>query len=204
MTPVLIGIAGPSCSGKTELARRLATALSAPILPLDCYYRPLDHLRWEERAQTNFDEPDALDADLLASHIAALAAGQTIDKPVYDFARHTRAPHVDRIVPAAFVIVEGLFTLYWPAVRRSLTLAVYVDASDDVCFRRRLERDVRERGRTPQSVRLQYDATVRPMAARYILPSRVHAAVTVSGEAPLEDTSAAVLARLPGARAPHP
>lgn len=197
MNPLLIGIAGPSCSGKSELARRLAAALAAPILALDSYYLPLDHLTWEERARTNFDEPAALDEDLLASHLAALARGETIEKPVYDFARHTRAARSEPVAPAAFLIVEGLFTLHWPAVRSALALSVYVEACDEVCFRRRLDRDVRERGRTPQSVREQYDATVRPMAERYILPQRRHAAIVVSGEQPLEQTSAAVLARLP-------
>lgn len=198
--PYLIGVAGPSGSGKTELSRWLASMLSAPIVSLDCYYRELDHLPLHERAQTNFDQPDALDRDLLRAHLSLLAADNPIEVPVYDFTRHTRAPQVHPVEPAAFVIVEGLFALYWEQVRALLRTKVYVHTEDDLCFARRLERDVRERGRTPQSVMAQYEATVRPMGRLYVLPTRRFADVVVSGNRPLELTSAEVLAHV---HAPH-
>lgn len=191
-TPYLIGIAGPSGAGKTELARRLAALLAAPIVSLDSYYRELAHLPFEERARCNFDVPEALDHALLAEQLARLAAGEEVAKPVYDFTQHTRAPEVEYVQPAEFVLVEGLFTLHFEEVRRLLATKVYVDAPDEVCFKRRLARDVRERGRTPESVLQQYRETVRPMAELYILPTRQFADVVVSGTAALEAATAAV------------
>ena len=197
----MIGIAGPSCSGKSELARRLAQQLSAPVMSLDSYYIDLAHLPLEERARTNFDDPASLDEEVLTRQLRQLAAGEAIARPVYDFARHTRSAEVERVEPARFVVVEGLFTLHWPAVRALLDTKVYIDVQDAVCLERRLERDVRERGRTPESVRAQYATTVRPMAERYIHPTRRYAEVVVSGVAPLEISAAAVLAHIRGAGA---
>jgi uridine kinase len=114
--------------------------------------------------------------------------------PNYDFATHSRTCEVTRIPAARFVIVEGLFALYWPEVRALLGTRVYVDTRDEVCFERRLARDTRERGRTEESVRRQYAATVRPMAELHVWPTRRYADVIVSGESPLAQTSAAVLA----------
>lgn len=197
MPPYLIAIAGPSCSGKSELSKRLSGELRAPVVSLDSYYRELAHLPLEERARMNFDEPAALDEALLLAQVRALAAGRAIDRPVYDFSRHTRSGQFERIEPAPFVIVEGLLALYWPELRALYGTKVYIDAADDeVCFRRRLERDVRERGRTPESVYAQYQATVRPMAERYILPTRAWADLVVSGVEPLELSAAAVLAHV--------
>jgi uridine kinase len=194
--PFLIGIAGPSGAGKTLLAQTVGTALGAPILSLDSYYRDLAHLSYDERASTNFDDPAALDDTLLAEHLSALAAGAEIDIPVYDFARHTRSSRVERLRAREFVIVEGLFALHWESVRRLLGLRVYVEAPDQTCFARRLDRDMRERGRSRESVQTQYDSSVRPMAARYIYPSRKHADVVVSGLDPVGRCAEKVLAAL--------
>ncbi len=192
--PYLIGIAGPSGSGKTYLAEALGKALAAPILSLDCYYRELSHLPFEERSKSNFDAPDSLDHGLLRRQLAQLAAGAEIEAPVYDFTRHTRADEVRRFCPAGFVIVEGLFALYWDDVRALLGTKVYVELPDPVCFERRLERDMRERGRSRESVCEQYDETVRPMAERYIAPTRRWADVVVGGADPIARSVAAVLA----------
>jgi len=189
----VIGIAGPSCAGKSELARRLAHKLGARILPLDCYYRDLSHLPLDERCGMNFDVPEALDVPLLIQQLSLLAEGCEITRPVYDFRQHVRAPEPERVVPAEFIILEGLFALYWEEVRRRLALKVFVEAPPEVCLARRLERDVRERGRTPESVVEQYERTVRPMAERYILPTRALADVVVSGLAPIEESVACVL-----------
>jgi uridine kinase len=189
----LIGIAGPSCAGKSELARWLGCRLAAPVLSLDSYYLDLAHLSYEERSKMNFDEPAALDHDLIAANLAGLARGEAIEKPVYDFTRHTRSGEVQRIEPAEYVIVEGLLAFHWPDIRDKLPLKVYVEIEDKVCFARRLERDVRERGRTPESVRLQYDGTVRPMAELYIWPTRQHANLVVRGDAPLGESGEAVV-----------
>lgn len=192
-TPYLIGIAGPSGAGKTELARKLAGSLSAPIVSLDCYYRDLAHLPLEERARANFDVPDALDHALLVEQLVLLAQGAEIARPVYDFALHVRAPAVERVPPGKFAIVEGLLTLHWEDVRGLFGTKVYVHAEDEICFTRRLERDVRERGRSCESVEKQYRETVRPMAELYTWPTRRWADVVVRGTDPLEQSAAAVL-----------
>jgi uridine kinase len=192
--PYLIAVAGPSCSGKSELSKALRAKLKAPVLGLDSYYRELAHLPLEERARMNFDEPAALDRDLLIAQVRSLWEGRAIEKPVYDFSRHTRSGEIERIEPSEYAIVEGLFALYWPELRKLYGTSVFIDVDDAVCYQRRLERDVRERARTPESVYVQYNTMVRPMAERYILPTRAWADVVVSGVEPLERTSAAVLA----------
>jgi len=189
----LIGIAGPSGAGKSYLASHLAEGLSAPVLALDRFYRDLSHLPLEERAQSNFDEPAALDHDLLIAQVSDLRNGQAIPVPVYDFSAHTRTSETQLFRPAEFVIVEGLFTLLWPELRHHLGTGVYVDMADDICLQRRLERDVRERGRTPESVVEQFRTTVAPMAERYVRPTRVHADVVVFGAISIGDQVERVL-----------
>ena len=189
----LIGIAGPSGAGKSYLASYLAERLSAPVLALDRYYRDLSHLPLEERAQTNFDEPAALDHDLLIAQVSDLRNGQAIHVPAYDFSVHTRIRETPLFHPAKFVIIEGLFTLLWPELRHYLGTGVYVDMADDMCLERRLERDVRERGRTPESVVEQFRTTVAPMAERYVRPTRAHADVVVFGAIPIGDEVERVL-----------
>jgi uridine kinase len=191
----LIGIAGPSGSGKTELARALAEALGAPIVSLDSYYRPLAHLPIEERARTNFDVPEALDHELLFAHMATLAGGGAVEIPVYDFTRHLRTDRTETVRAGEFGVLEGLWTLHWEDVRRLLGTKVYVDTADEVCYERRLARDMRERGRSAESVAARYEAMTRPMARRYVLPQREFADLVVSGVEPIERTAAAVRAQ---------
>lgn len=198
--PFLIGVAGASGSGKSQLAAHLASGLSAPVISLDSYYLELGHLTYEDRCRVNFDEPAALDSGLLHDHISKLAAGMPIDVPEYDFSRHTRAEFSERIVPGQFLILEGLFALYWENVRNLLDARIFVDLPDDICFARRLERDVRERGRTPESVREQYCSTVKPMCELYILPTRSYADVLVRGDANIQDSVAGVMAHCLRAR----
>jgi uridine kinase len=195
--PHIIGIAGPSGAGKSELANRLAQQLGgASIMTLDSYYRPMDELPLEERRKSNFDLPDALEWELLFDQLGRLRAGEAIEEPIYDFTRHTRAPGGRRVEPRQFVIVEGLFTLYWEEVRGALDTKVFVKTTPGTCFERRLARDVAERGRTPQSVREQYERTVRPSAETYIWPTERFADVVVSGEQSIEDSTGAILAEL--------
>ncbi|MGC8795253.1 MAG: uridine kinase [Bryobacteraceae bacterium] len=196
MKPLLIGIAGPSCAGKSELARRLAVVLPATALSLDRYYRDLSHLAPEQRASWNFDVPEALELELLAGHLEALAQGKPIEVPVYDFTQHVRKPVREKLLPGGHVLVEGLFALLDERVRRLLDFGIFVEAPDDVCLTRRIERDVRERGRTPESVRRQYEETVRPMARRYILPTRAYADLALDGTQPPEALVQRVLAAL--------
>lgn len=183
---LLVGIGGPSCAGKTELARWLAARLAAQVLNLDHYYIDLAHLPLEERARTNFDEPAAVDCRAILHDVAALRRGEPVVAPLYDFATHARARGGERIVPGGLVVVEGLFALYWPELREHFFVKLFVDAPDELCLARRLERDVRERGRTPESVRAQFAATVQPGAERYIRPTRAFADLVLSGEEELE------------------
>lgn len=189
----LLGVAGPSGSGKSELARRLAIALQAPVISLDSYYHDLAHLPLEIRAKTNFDEPASIDHKLLLSHCRQLLRGQAIDVPHYDFPTHARVPGTQHVEPHPTVIVEGLFTLYWPELRQLLHTSVYVDLEDAGCFNRRLTRDIRDRGRTLECVTNQYNSTVRPMAAQYVWPTKQYANIVIRGDAVLSEAVAAVL-----------
>lgn len=182
-----MGIAGCSGSGKTTLAAELARTLDGVHFPLDNYYRDLAHLPLEERVRQNFDDPGLIESPLLAAQVATLARGEAIERPVYDFATYTRVPGQAETVRAArFVIVEGLFTLVYPALLPLYQLRVYVDTPDEVCFDRRVRRDVEERGRTLESVRRQYEATVRPAAEQSIRPSAANADLIVDGTGALD------------------
>ena len=194
---VVIGVAGCSGSGKTTLAIQLARTLGGIHFPLDNYYHDLSHLTPSERELRNFDDPATIDSSLLAGHIAALAGGETIERPVYDFPTHTRVQgRTETIQPAPFIIVEGIFALYYPELLPLYTLTVYVDAPDGICYERRMRRDVTERGRTPESVREQYESTVRPSAEKWVRPSAANAALVVDGTLELDWNVELVLRRL--------
>ena len=146
----IIGVAGPSSSGKSELAKQLVQRLpGTSIVSLDSYYRGMEEIPLEERKKVNFDHPDSLDWELLHEHLLAIAGGRAFDEPVYSFADYARTTETRRIEPSPFLIVEGLFVLYWPELRAMLDTKVYVQTDPEVCFQRRLARDVAERGRTP-------------------------------------------------------
>jgi len=182
----LIGIAGPSGSGKSFLAKHLKAALEADVLELDRYYRDLSHLPPEQRARTNFDAPESLEHERLIEQVSRLRNKETVQLPVYDFTTHTRSARTEAFQPSKVVIVEGLFTLYWPGLRELLGTKVYVDLNDDLCLRRRKARDIGERGRTAESVVKQYEATVAPMAQHYVRPTIAHADVVVLGTERIE------------------
>jgi uridine kinase len=173
--PYLIGIAGFSGSGKTTVASALAKVLPATIFSLDDYYVDHPHLTYDERCQLNYDHPEIFDHAMIAEHLRQLAGRKAIKRPVYDFTTHSRAKHTDVMQPNDYIIVEGLFTLHWQEVRELFGTKVYMEATHDVCLPRRERRDISERGRTPESVRTQYAATVQPMADQFILPTRHYA-----------------------------
>jgi uridine kinase len=181
-SPIVIGIAGCSGSGKTTLARELATQLNATLFPLDLYYRDLSQFPLDSRHKQNFDHPDSLESELFIEHIRLLAAGQTIDRPVYDFSTHSRVLGAfDPLTPTRFVLVEGILALHYPELIPLYSFSIYVDAPHDICLARRIHRDMAERGRTEQSVRDQFAATAKPMADLYVLPSQQRASMTVTG-----------------------
>ena len=175
--PVVLAIAGCSGSGKTTLAAELARTLGGVDFYFDNYYRDLAHLPLVARAQQNFDDAALIEMPLLVAHVAALAQGKPIERPLYDFSTYIRIPgQTETFRPGPYVIVEGLFALYYKELLPLYRLRVYIDTPDELCFERRLKRDVEERGRTPDSVRRQYESTVRPASLACVRPSAVHAA----------------------------
>jgi uridine kinase len=196
--PRLLGIAGPSCAGKSSLARYLADRLpgGATLLPLDAYYRDRVDLEPAARARLNFDAPEALDLELLDHQLEELAAGMAVDRPIYDFATHARQARTERLMPRDWIVVEGLFALHWEALRRRYLAAIFVEAEEGLCLSRRLARDTSERGRSPASVRAQFLEQVCPMAHHHVLPDRGHADLVVDGAVPVERGGTAVLALL--------
>jgi uridine kinase len=194
---VVIAIAGCSGSGKTTLARELATQLDATLFPLDLYYRDLSQFPLDTRHKLNFDHPDSLESELIVEHVRALAAGKTIERPVYDFKTHSRVVGAfEKIVPARVVIVEGILALHYEELVPCYDFSVYVDAPHEVCLARRIHRDVRERGRTEESVRVQFEETARPMAEQYVVPSAERASITVEGTDSLDWSVEQILQRL--------
>lgn len=197
MDVTVIAIAGASCSGKTTLAEALSHRLGAALIRTDDYYHPLDHLTYEERCAINFDHPDTIDSIRLIEDIKKLREGQHTEAPRYDFTRHTRFPTPHEVAPNPIVIIEGLFPLCYPDLAELCTVRVFVDADEQVCYERRLERDVRERGRTPEEVHARFFGDVAPMFREHIAPTADNATVRVSGESPLEGSLELVLAHLP-------
>lgn len=189
----IIAIAGPSCAGKTETAKAVARLLNSHILGLDAYYHSLADRSFEQRKQFNFDAPASIDHDYLIGQLHDVREGKRIEAPVYDYVSYTRAEAFDVIQPAPFLILEGLFALWWKDVRDLCDTTVYVHAPDDVCLERRKYRDVRERGRTVESVLKQYNETVRPMAAKYVWPTKDLAEIVVSGTDSLQHCAEQIL-----------
>jgi uridine kinase len=185
--PTVLGIAGCSGSGKTTLADELTRTLGGLRFHLDDYYLDLAHLPLAERVKKNFDDPAMIEIDLLAAHIGALARGEPIERPVYDFATYTRIPNRTETVRAcSYLIVDGIFALHYSELLPHYQLSVYIDAPEELCFARRLKRDMTERGRTEQSVRAQYEATVRPSSKKYVRPSAANADLVVDGSGALD------------------
>ncbi|CAN5622724.1 uridine kinase [soil metagenome] len=178
--PFMIGVAGGTCSGKTTVSERLAELAgddTLALIKLDSYYVSLTHLPIEERAKFNYDHPDAFDWQLLNDHLAALANGATVPVPIYDFTIYDRTEEVRMLPPARIVVVEGILVLWEPTLRERFDLKLYIDTDADLRFIRRLQRDVTERGRTPDSIIAQYLESVRPSHEQFIEPSKRYADV---------------------------
>jgi uridine kinase len=178
MKPYVIGVAGGTGSGKTSVARRIHESLhlgSAVFLDQDSYYRELSHLPEEERARVNFDHPDALDNELLVQQLTALVAGRAVEKPVYDFTRHTRTAETVTLEAREVVLVEGILLFVVPELRELFDLKIFVDTDADIRFIRRMRRDMEERGRPLAGVVEQYLTTVRPMHFEFVEPSKRYA-----------------------------
>jgi uridine kinase len=199
--PIVIGIAGCSGSGKTTLARELATQLDATVFPLDLYYRDLSQFPLDSRDKQNFDHPDSLESELFIEHVCELRRGHTIQRPVYDFSRHTRVPNAfEPVVPSRVIIVEGILALHYDDLLPLYDFSIYVDAPNQICLKRRIYRDMRERGRTEESVRAQFEATAKPMADLYVIPSQTRATMKVCGTDALDWSIEQIFRELRGRR----
>ena len=182
MKPVIIGVAGGTASGKTTVSDAILDRVGRQhiiYLQHDSYYRDLSHLPLEERTQLNFDHPDALETELLVSHLRRLQAGEPVEVPVYDFATYRRSEETRRIEPGRVILLEGLLIFVDKELREMMDVKLYVDTDADLRFIRRLQRDIQERGRTMESVIHQYLTTVRPMHLEFVEPSKRYADVII-------------------------
>ena len=178
---LVIGIAGGTGSGKTTLMKNLIAEFSndVTVLSHDNYYKRHDELTYEERCQLNYDEPAALETDLMARHLDLLRQGQPINCPVYDFTVHNRSDETVQIVPKSVIIVEGILIFENEELRNLMDIRIFVDTDADVRLCRRIKRDVNKRGRSLESVLQQYQQTVKPMHEKYVEPSKKFAHMVV-------------------------
>ena len=181
MDTILIGIAGGTGSGKTTLMKRLVEQFGdvVSVLSHDNYYRRLDHLALEQRQKVNYDEPLALETELMSQHLQQLREGKAIDCPVYDFAQHNRSGDTIHIEPRQVIIVEGILIFENEQLRNLMDIRIFVDTDADIRLCRRIKRDVNKRGRSMESVIEQYQTTVKPMHEKYVEPSKRYAHIVV-------------------------
>ncbi len=177
----IISIGGGTGSGKTTVAQRIKEVIgeeNCDILPMDNYYRDMVHIPLEERKKYNYDHPDMIEHTLLFKHLKQLEEGKVIPLPDYDYSQYIRVGSVE-FKPKRVIIVEGIFALYYKELRELYDLAIYVDTESDIRFIRRLERDIKERGRTIESVIKQYTQTVKPMHDAYVEPTKKYADIII-------------------------
>lgn len=179
--PIVVGIAGGTGSGKSTITSSLKEKLKDTVVVIeqDSYYKDQSSLPFEERIKTNYDHPFAFDNDLLVEHVLSLKAQKSIEKPIYDFETHNRKKETILVEPCDVIIVEGILILYEEAVRDLLDIKIFVDTDSDVRIIRRILRDIKERGRTLDSVIMQYLNTVRPSHLQFIEPSKRYADIIV-------------------------
>ena len=178
---LVLGIAGGTGSGKTTLMKNIIDKFgnAVTVLSHDNYYKRRDELTYEQRCLINYDEPDALETDLMAAHLDRLRHGEAIDCPIYDFTQHNRSNETVRIEPTPVIIVEGILIFENKPLRDLMDIKIFVDTDADVRLCRRITRDVNKRGRTLESVLTQYQTTVKPMHEKYVEPSKKHADLVV-------------------------
>ncbi|QLG62528.1 uridine kinase [Halorarum salinum] len=173
----VVGIAGGTGAGKTTVSRLITENVADAVtrIPLDNYYRDLSHMDLEERAEVNYDHPDAFEWSLLRDHLGMLLSGQSVEMPQYDFEVHNRAEETVTVEPTDVIVLEGILALYDDEINDMLDLRLYVETDADVRILRRIERDVIDRGRNLEGVIDQYLSTVKPMHEQFIEPTKKHA-----------------------------
>lgn len=182
LSPIVVGVAGGSGSGKTTVVHRILDQVGwdrIAYLPHDAYYKDAAHLPWNQRVHLNYDHPNSLDNDLLIAHLQMLLRGEPVDAPIYDFATHTRKAETRRVLPSPVILVEGILVFVDPRLREMMDIKIYVDTPADERFIRRLLRDIGERGRSVEAVVEQYQSTVRPMHLKFVEPSKQYADVII-------------------------
>ena len=181
-TPLVIGIAGGSGSGKTTVAQEILQRVGPDriaFLQHDAYYKDLSGLPPIQRAAVNFDHPNSLESELMIRHIEQLKRSEPVEVPIYDFATHSRTKESFTVQPRAVILIEGILIFVEPALRNICDVKIFVDTDSDIRFIRRLQRDIAERGRTEDMVVKQYLSTVRPMHMEFVEPSKRYADVII-------------------------
>jgi uridine kinase len=181
-TPIVIGIAGGSGSGKTTVAQEILQRVGPDriaFLQHDAYYKDLSGLPPAQRAEVNFDHPNSLETNLMIQHVEQLKRGQSAEIPIYDFSTHSRTSKTFTVQPRGVILVEGILIFVEPALREICDVKLFVDTDSDIRFIRRLQRDIAERGRTAEMVIHQYMTTVRPMHLEFVEPSKRYADVII-------------------------
>lgn len=179
---IIIGISGASASGKSLLANTIVNELGSNqvvVISEDSYYKDHSNIPFEERAQANYDHPDALDHELLYQQLKQLQEGKSIEVPIYNHSLHTREKHTRCIGQHAIVVLEGILLFVEQKLRELMDIRIYMETALDICLIRRLKRDIKERGRTLDSVIKQYEDTVRPMYLQFVDPSKRHADIII-------------------------
>jgi uridine kinase len=182
MKPITLGVAGGTGSGKTTVALKILERVGfdrVAYVPHDAYYRDASDLPPAERTHLNFDHPDSLDNDLMISHLAQLQASLPVEIPVYDFKAYTRTPATRHVEPQPVILIEGILIFVDKRLREMMDVKIFVDCDADLRFIRRLQRDIEERDRSPESVIQQYLRTVRPMHLEFVEPSKRYADVII-------------------------
>jgi len=180
--PILIGIAGGSGSGKTLVAKTVFLELGSEkvvIIDQDSYYKDLEQVPLAERDLRNFDHPDAFDTELLRRHLQELRDGRPVAQPIYDYTRHARTRETRPIGEHEVIVLEGILIFWDPGLRALMDIKVFIDADADVRFIRRLQRDIHERGRSPDSIIRQYQESVRPMHLQFVEPTKRYADIII-------------------------
>ncbi len=179
---IIIGITGPTASGKSLLANTIVNELGSDevvVISEDSYYKDQKHMEFDERVKTNYDHPDAFEHDLLIQQLTQLKNGNAVEIPTYDFSNHVRSTETKHTGPHRIIVLEGILLFSEPALREMMDIRIFMDTALDICILRRLKRDINKRGRSVESVMEQYQETVRPMYLRFTEPTKRYADIIV-------------------------
>jgi len=198
MSNYLIGFCGGSAAGKTTLVSQLLNHYKneAVAIELDSYYKDFQNLRFKEREKINFDHPNSFDVDLLKEHLTLLKSGEKIKKPIYNFKTHKRQANTKIINPNTLIFLEGTLIFHFIELINIINLKIFIETKEKVRYQRRIDRDIKQRGRSISNVKEQYQNTVKPMHAKYIEPLKSVAEVIISGELDIVDSANRIIKKI--------